>query len=232
MEPVIRFRSAVALAGGFPVLAGVDLDVAGGDVALLRGANGAGKTSILRAAAGILRVVSGEASVLGADLVLDQRAVRRRVGLLGHASGLYDDLSVVDNVRFSLRAAGAPAGRAGQALELLGLLGRLSEAPVRSLSAGQRRRVALAALVAKDPEVWLLDEPHAGLDAEYRDVLDDLVRAAVSRGRTVLVASHEAERAEPLASRIVTVAGGAVVGVEVVPAQQTPTSSGVATVVA
>ena len=237
MEPVIRFRSAVALAGGFPVLAGVDLDVACGDVALLRGANGAGKTSILRAAAGILRVVSGEASVLGADLVRDQRAVRRRVGLLGHASGLYDDLSVTDNVRFSLRAAGAPAGSAGQALETLGLLGRLGDAPVRSLSAGQRRRVALAGLVARDPEVWLLDEPHAGLDAEYRDVLDSFVRAAASRGRTVLVASHEAERAEPLANRIVTVAGGVVVGVDLVaarrtPAQHTQASLGVATVVA
>ena len=237
MEPVIRFRSAVALAGGFPVLAGVDLDVAGGDVALLRGSNGAGKTSILRAAAGILRVVSGEAAVLGADLVCDQRAVRRRVGLLGHSSGLYDDLSVTDNVRFSLRAAGAPAGRTGQALEALGLLGRLADAPVRSLSAGQRRRVALAALVARDPEVWLLDEPHAGLDAEYRDVLDGFIRAAASRGRTVLVASHEAERAEPLANRIVTVAGGVVVGVELVAAQQTPgqqtaASLGVATVVA
>ena len=237
MEPVIRFRSAVALAGGFPVLAGVDLDVAGGDVALLRGANGAGKTSILRAAAGILRVVSGEASVLGADLVDDQRAVRRRVGLLGHTSGLYDDLSVTDNVRFSLRAAGAPAGRADQALEVLGLLGRLGDAPVRSLSAGQRRRVALAALVARDPEVWLLDEPHAGLDAEYRDMLDSFVRAAASRGRTVLVASHEAERAEPLANRIITVAGGVVVSVALVAArrtsaQHTQASLGVATVVA
>src|SRR3974390_66048 len=98
MDQVISFRSAVALAGRFPVLAGVDLDVAHGDVVLLRGANGAGKTSLLRACAGLLRVVGGEASVLGHNLVRDQRGVRRRVGLLGHQSGLYQEMSPADNL--------------------------------------------------------------------------------------------------------------------------------------
>lgn len=232
MEPVIRFRSAVAFAGRFPVLAGVDLDVAGGDVVLLRGANGAGKTSILRAAAGILRVVAGEATVLGADLVVDQRAVRRRVGLLGHSSGLYDDLSVLDNLRFSLKASGVRPERATPALESLGLLGRLADTPVRSLSAGQRRRVAIAGLVARDPELWLLDEPHAGLDADHRDLLDALVRGAAARGRTIVLASHEADRAEPLAGHIVTVAGGTVVAVERGPACVPPGSLEVESIVA
>ncbi len=218
MEPVIRFRSAVAFAGRFPVLAGVDLDVSGGDVVLLRGANGAGKTSILRAAAGLLRVVSGEARVLGSDLVLDQRAVRRRIGLLGHTSGLYDDLGVSDNVRFALRSSGVSSDRASCALETLGLVGRLADTPVRSLSAGQRRRVALAVLLARDPELWLLDEPHAGLDADHRDLLDGLVKSAASRGRTVVIASHESDRAEPLAGHIATVAGGVVVEVAPGPA--------------
>ncbi len=111
MDPVIRFRSAVALVGRFPVLAGVDLDVAQGEIVLLQGANGAGKTSLLRACAGLLRVASGEATVLGADLVADPRAVRRRVGLLGHATALYDDLSAAENVRFAVRAAGGPRRR-------------------------------------------------------------------------------------------------------------------------
>src|SRR5579875_1356181 len=102
MDQVIRFRSAVALAGNFPVLAGVDLDVAAGDVVLVRGANGAGKTSLLRACAGLLRVVAGEAEVLGHDLVRDQRAVRRRVGLLGHQTSLYDEMTAADNIRFAL----------------------------------------------------------------------------------------------------------------------------------
>ena len=210
MDQVIHFRSAVALAGRFPVLAGADLDVARGDVVLLRGANGAGKTSLLRACAGLLRIVGGEATVLGCDLVADQRAVRRRVGLLGHQTGLYDDMTVTDNVRFALRAARRPPSAGAPALELLGLTGRLVSTPVASLSAGQRRRVALAILVARDPELWLLDEPHAGLDAEHRDLLDTLVASAVSRGATVVMASHEADRAGALATRIVTVAGGVV----------------------
>ena len=210
MDQVIHFRSAVALAGRFPVLAGADLDVARGDVLLLRGANGAGKTSLLRACAGLLRVVGGEASVLGCDLVADQRAVRRRVGLLGHQTGLYDDMTVLDNVRFALRAAGQPVSSAGAAMDLLGLTGRLVATPVASLSAGQRRRVALAALVAREPELWLLDEPHAGLDAEHRDLLDSLVSGAVTRGATVVLASHEADRAAALATKVATVAGGVV----------------------
>jgi heme ABC exporter ATP-binding subunit CcmA len=211
---VVHFRAAVALVGRFPVLAGVDLDVAAGEILLLQGANGAGKTSLLRACAGLLRVAGGEAWVLGEDLVEDPRAVRRRVGMLGHASFLYDDLSVLDNVRFALRAAGRRRGvaeAADAALGTLGLTGRLRDTSVSALSAGQRRRVAIAALVALDPELWLLDEPHAGLDAEHRDLLDHLVRDAAGRGATVLLASHEADRAHALAGRMVTVAGGAVI---------------------
>jgi heme ABC exporter ATP-binding subunit CcmA len=209
MDPVIRFRSAVALVGRFPVLAGVDLDVGRGEIVLLQGANGAGKTSILRACAGLLRVVAGEAVVLGHDLGADPRPVRRRVGLLGHATALYDDLSVTDNVRFAVRAARGDTGGVAPALGRLGLTGRLAGTPVGSLSAGQRRRVALAALLARRPELWLLDEPHAGLDAASRDLLDTLVREAAGSGATVVLASHEADRAHALASRVVTVAGGA-----------------------
>ena len=210
MDPVIRFRSAVALVGRFPVLAGVDLDVAPGEILLLQGANGAGKTSILRACAGLLPVVSGEAIVLGSDLTTHPRAVRRRVGMLGHATSLYDDLSVEDNVVFAVKASRAPSDRVKPALEQLGLTGRLPSTPVAALSAGQRRRAALAILVARDPALWLLDEPHAGLDADYRDVLDRLIRDASRRGATVLIASHERERASGLAARTVTVAGGVV----------------------
>ncbi|MBO0731324.1 MAG: ABC transporter ATP-binding protein, partial [Acidimicrobiaceae bacterium] len=164
MDLAIRFRAAVALVGRFPVLAGVDLEVATGEIVLLQGPNGAGKTSILRACAGLLRVTSGDAIVLDADLIRDPRAVRRRVGLLGHTNALYEDLTVADNVRFLVRAAGGRVEAVAPALERLGLTGRLPATAVRNLSAGQRRRVALAGLVARDPELWLLDEPHAGLD--------------------------------------------------------------------
>ncbi|MHB1533738.1 MAG: heme ABC exporter ATP-binding protein CcmA [Acidimicrobiales bacterium] len=208
-DHAIRLRSAVCLVGRFPVLAGVDLDVAAGEIVALQGPNGAGKTSLLRACAGLLRVAAGEARVLGADLVHDPRAVRRRVGVLGHATALYDDLSVTDNVRFAVRAAGGNPRSADAALQRLGLTGRLPATAVGSLSAGQRRRVALAVIVARHPELWLLDEPHAGLDAEHRDLLDALVREASACGATVVIASHEHDRVNALAGRVVTVSGGA-----------------------
>lgn len=211
MAPAVRFRSAVALLGRFPVLAGVDLEVEAGEVVLLQGANGAGKTSLLRACAGLMPVVSGAAEVLGHDLRHDRRTVRRRIGLLGHAGALYDDLTVEDNVRFAVRATRRDPAAAPEAMARLGVDGRLRRTPVGRLSAGQRRRVALAALVARSPDLWLLDEPHAGLDAEGRDLLDGLVRAAVAAGATVLVASHEGDRATALAGRTVVLAGGRVV---------------------
>ncbi|MEW6153094.1 MAG: heme ABC exporter ATP-binding protein CcmA [Actinomycetota bacterium] len=207
---VVRFRAAVSLLGRFPALAGVDLDVAAGEIVLLQGPNGAGKSTLLRACAGLVGISSGEAEVLGHDLRSDRRAVRRRVGLLGHATFLYDELTVEDNLRFSARAAGATVDDAAVAMERLGLAGRLRDLPVSKLSAGQRRRVAVAAVLARRPELWLLDEPHAGLDAAGRELLDGLVREAAEAGSTVLMASHELDRATALAHRRVTVVGGRV----------------------
>jgi heme ABC exporter ATP-binding subunit CcmA len=208
MEPVVHLRAAVALLGRFPALAGIDLDVARGEIVLLRGPNGAGKTTVLRACAGLVPVVRGEAVVLGHDLRRDPRAVRRHVGLLGHATGLFDDLTVADNVRFWGRACGADAGDIAAAMALVGLDGRLCDVSAGRLSAGQRRRTSLACLLARRPELWLLDEPHAGLDHETRDQLDALIGRAVEQGATVLLASHELDRAESLAHRVVELAGG------------------------
>ena len=210
MAPAIRLRSAVALLGRFPALAGVDLDVQRGEIVLAQGPNGASKTSLLRACAGLLAITDGEAEVLGHDLRKERRRVRRQVGFLAHDGHLYDDLTVDDNVRFAVRAAGADTARIEPTLELLGLAGRLRTVAAGKLSTGQKRRAALATVVARDPELWLLDEPHAGLDAAARDLLDDIVRQAAARGATVLLASHDADRAEALAGRIVHLAGGEV----------------------
>ena len=91
-----------------------------------------------------------------------------------------------------------------------GLAGRLADVQVGRLSAGQRRRTALACLVARRAELWLLDEPHAGLDTAGRDEIDSVLRDAVAAGATVIVSSHEHERARALATRTVTVDGGSV----------------------
>ena len=131
MEPVVQLRGAVTLLGRFPALAGIDLDVAAGEIVLLRGPNGAGKTTLLRLCAGLLPVARGEARVLGHDLTdrRQARAVRRRVGLLGHATGLYDELTVADNVRFWGRAAAAADEDIAGALSTCGLDGRLAALP-------------------------------------------------------------------------------------------------------
>ncbi len=214
MAPVVLFRAAVALAGRFPALAGVDLSLDQGEVMVVVGPNGAGKTSLLRACAGLLPVTSGEANVLGVDLTADHAAVRRFVGLLGHAAPIYDELSAAENVRFAVRALGLPVKSADEALDRLGITGRLRATPAGRLSAGQRRRVALAALVARRPALWLLDEPHAGLDAGSRSLLGELIGEAASSGASVLLSSHEPHLSVPLADRVVSMVGGRVVGEE------------------
>ena len=214
MAAAIRLRSAVALLGRFPALAGVDLDVERGEIVHLSGANGAGKTTLLRALAGLIPFVQGEAHVLDIDLRRDRKSVRSHVGLVGHATFLYDDLTVEENVRFWVRAAKAPGDLVEPALARFALDGRLRTVAAGKLSSGQRRRVAHAALAARSPEVWLLDEPHAGLDAATRDTVDALITDAAASGATVLFASHELERASAVAGRSVTIAGGAVDGPE------------------
>jgi len=210
MEPVVHLRGAVALLGRFPALAGANLDVQRGEIVLVRGRNGAGKTTLLRVLAGLLPVAAGDAVVLGCDLRARRQDVRTKVGMLGHGNGLYEDLTVTENVRFWGRTVGATDAEIATAMERLGVGGRLAGVPVHRLSAGQRRRTALAVVAARRPELWLLDEPHAGLDAAGRDLLDGLLGEAVAAGATVVFASHELDRAEPLAHRVVTMAGGLV----------------------
>jgi heme ABC exporter ATP-binding subunit CcmA len=208
---VVRLRDVVALLGRFPALAGLHLDVEAGETVLLQGPNGAGKTTVLRLCAGLVAAESGTVEVLGHDLRRDRRRVRREVGLIGHATGLYDDLTVIENVRFWSRAAGATDADAEAAIERLEIDPRLRDVAVGRLSAGQRRRTSIAAMITRRPRLWLLDEPHAGLDQAGRDVVDGLVRDAVAAGATVMVASHELERARAIAPRVVTIAGGVVV---------------------
>ena len=207
-DPVVQLVDVVTVLDRFPALAGATLDVHRGEIVLLRGPNGAGKTTLLRLCAGLLSPARGTATVLGLDLAVQRQAVRARVGLLGHSNGLYTDLTVNENVAFWGATIGATADEIAAAQERMGLGNRLGSVPVRKLSAGQRRRTALACLIARRAELWLLDEPHAGLDAAGRDELDIVLRAACAAGATMIVASHELERAGALATRVVEVAGG------------------------
>ncbi len=210
MGTAISLTSAVALVGRFPVLAGVDLSIPQGSVTTILGANGAGKTSLLRLLAGLQRLDGGNAMVLACDLSQPGRGFRRRVGLLGHDPGLYEDLTAEENLAFAMRAVRLPATHVGQALARCGIQDRLLKTPVRSLSQGQRRRVGLAKLVARRPELWLLDEPHASLDEATRVLVGELVEEAATAGATVVATSHEPEYSVPMADLVVTMGGGIV----------------------
>ena len=210
METVIELNGVVAVLGHFPALAGVNLSVARGEILLLQGPNGAGKTSLLRVCAGLLPIERGTGKILGIDLTTHREDIRSRVGLLGHTNGLYLDLTVAQNIAFWASTVSATSAEVAEAMSLMGIDGRLAHVKAAQLSAGQRRRCALASLIVRRSEIWLLDEPHAGLDAAGRDELDALLRRAVTSGATVVLSSHEHERAANLATRTVTVDGGGV----------------------
>jgi heme ABC exporter ATP-binding subunit CcmA len=203
---VVRLRSVVCLLGRFPALAGADLDVDAGEIVLLTGPNGAGKTTLLRVVAGLVPIRSGDAEVLGTDLAIDRRSMRAQLALVGHETFCYDDLTVRENLRFMARACGL-GERAEPTIERVGL-GAVADQTHRRLSAGQKRRLALGAALVRDPRLLLLDEPHAGLDADGRAVLHDIVAAAPAEGRTVVMASHELELARALATREIRVENG------------------------
>ena len=204
-------NGVIALLGGFPALSGLDLTVAHGEVVLVAGPNGAGKTTLLNVCGGLVPVARGSAHVLGVDLTGDRAALRHRVGLLGHRNGLYGDLTVSENLTFWSDLVGATPEETARSVEAAGLAGRLADVKVTALSAGQRRRTALAVLLIRRAELWLLDEPHAGLDPDGRGELDALIRLAATSGVTVMLASHDLDRSRDLADREITVVGGAVV---------------------
>jgi len=209
---VVRLRDAVVVANGFPLLSGVDLSLGAGSLCVVTGANGAGKTSLLRLLAGLVSLTSGSATVAGIDLANgDLRQLRRRVGWLGHEGSFYDDLSVQENLTFAARALERPVRDIGPALERVGLEHR-TDTTTKQLSAGQRRRLGLAWLLIRRPELWLLDEPYASLDDSGREFFDDLLVDVVASGASVVVSAHDQLRSAALTPRTIVLAGGRVIG--------------------
>jgi ABC-type multidrug transport system ATPase subunit len=162
---------------------------------------------LLRLCAGLVPLHRGAAVVLGHDLATRRREVRRGAALVGHESACYDDLTVSESLAFASRAAGRGAGPVGELVDRLGL-GSVASVVHRRLSAGQRRRLSLGVALAREPRLLLLDEPHAGLDDGGRRVLDGLVAGLAAEGRTVVLASHELDRARALATRELRLVNG------------------------
>jgi heme exporter protein A len=174
--------------GGRPVFSGLGFSLASGRALLLTGANGSGKSSLLRILAGLLRPSAGTLSWDGAPALAEPLRHAQRLHYLGHLDAVKPALTVAENLRFW---AGLQDGRhAEEALLHFGLDG-LAEEPARLLSAGQRRRLALARLIAAPRELWLLDEPAVGLDAAARERLDNALADHLSTGGMAAIATHQ-----------------------------------------
>ena len=177
-----------------------NLVVETGEVVALIGANGAGKTSLLRAVAGFLRPLAGALSFEGPGGVVPAEDARRAdCHMIGHLDGLKAGRRARDELLFQARWSGGDATRALAAADRLGLT-RLLDLEVRVLSAGQRRRLALARLVASPRSLWLLDEPLAPLDSAARSLFGVLMSEHLATGGLVLAAVHDAL---PIAARTV-----------------------------
>jgi heme exporter protein A len=175
--------------GGRQVFARLSFALAAADALVLRGPNGSGKSSLLRLLAGFLRPAAGRVAWAGGALADDLAAHRARLHYLGHADAIKSLLTARENLVFAAALAGAPP--AGVSAALAGFdLGHLADLPARHLSAGQRRRLALARLLAARRPLWLLDEPEVGLDAASRTRLEQALAAHRAGGGIVVLASH------------------------------------------
>lgn len=188
MITALSLRGLALSRGERPLFRDLDLDLAAGEAVALTGANGAGKTSLLRAVAGLLRPDAGSVVFAGACGALDPDAARAGLHLVGHLDGLKGARTVAEELAFQSRWLGGrdPTG----AIAALGLQ-RLTGLEVRRLSAGQRRRVALARLIAAPRPLWLLDEPLTPLDATWRAAFGELMRAHLAGGGLILAAVHD-----------------------------------------
>jgi heme exporter protein A len=167
------------------------LSLAAGEAVSLTGANGSGKTSLLRAVAGFIRPVAGRLTFEGpAGAVPAEDARRAACHLIGHLDGLKGGRRARDELIFQARWCGGTAASALAAADRLGLT-RLLDLDVRVLSAGQRRRLALARLIASPRPLWLLDEPLAPLDAAARALLGVLMGEHLAGGGLILAAVHD-----------------------------------------
>jgi ABC-2 type transport system ATP-binding protein len=183
--------------GSKTVVDGLDLQVNRGEIYGFLGPNGSGKTTSIRMMCGLLTPDAGEGHTLGLDVVREAQAIKRKVGYMTQRFGLYDDLSIRENIDFVARVYGMDKRRerVDASLERLGLATRQKQL-AGSLSGGWKQRLALAACMLHEPELLLLDEPTAGVDPSARRDFWDEIHKLAADGVTVLVSTHYMDEAE------------------------------------
>lgn len=192
-SPLLSVHELACARGERLLFKGMNFELAAGELLLVQGGNGQGKTSLLRLLTGLSRPEAGEVRWRGVPIARQREAYHAKVSYLGHANGVKDDLNPLENLRFAdgLQGRGFDAARAQALLEQLGLA-RCLDLPCRVLSFGQRRRVALAALLLAGVTLWILDEPLTGLDVHAVAMMEGLIRAHLESGGMVVATTHQA----------------------------------------
>ncbi len=203
LQPAIDVTGLVKKFGARVVVDHVDLTLMPGRICGFLGPNGSGKTTTLRMICGLLTPDAGSGTCLGYDIIRERDAIKRRAGYMTQKFGLYEDLTIRENLEFVATIYGLDhvARRVDQSLERLGLASRQKQL-TGSLSGGWKQRLALAACVLHEPKLLLLDEPTAGVDPKARRTFWDEIHALAATGITVLVSTHymdEAERCHEIA---------------------------------
>ena len=190
VPPLLEVTGLSCRRGGRPVFDRLSFGLGAGELLALTGRNGSGKTSLLRALAGLTPSAAGTVSWQGVDVAEDPETWRGRLAWLGHLEGLKGDLTVIENLAVAERLRGGEAGdRLDSALVALDLTG-LAAREVRTLSAGQRRRTALARVVLSQAPLWLLDEPLNALDAPAQAAFRTALQAHLAAGGLAIAATH------------------------------------------
>jgi ABC-2 type transport system ATP-binding protein len=213
MSAIIRTEGLVKRYDRTIAVAGIDLSVGEGEIYGLVGPNGAGKTTTLRMLATLLRPSAGRAEIAGWSVTRNPDEVRRVLGFMPDAFGVYDDMKVWEYLDFFARCYGLPpAGRRRMIADLLELvdLGDKRDAYVQTLSRGMQQRLCLAHALVHDPKVLLLDEPASGLDPRARVELRELLRELRSMGKTIVISSHILPELEELCTSVAIVDRGQV----------------------
>jgi heme exporter protein A len=189
----LRVEQLACRRGDLLLFEGLDFRLDAGQWLHVRGANGIGKTSLLRLLAGLAHPAAGTIAWCDVDIRRCGDAYREALLYVGHLPGAKEDLTPLENLRIAASLDGHPLDErdALAALDRLGLHGR-EDLPLRYLSQGQKRRVALARLISRKARIWILDEPFTALDAPAVELVTELVRAHVGGGGLALLTSHQA----------------------------------------